>query len=250
MNADPERILVVDDEPLGRRSVLRQVAVVFPEAVVREACDGFEALAVAAELAPTLVFLDVDMPECSGFDVLSQLPEPRPRIVFVTAFEHFALRAFEANACDYLVKPFTPERFAAAARRAQSELQADRRLRELERSLARAGQGMQRIAIRTGARVELVELDAVSCLVSKGHYTYLYTGGREHLTELTLVHLEERLDPTRFVRVHRSAIVQWSSVARIIEGSEPWIELADGMRVPLSRRNRKQVTERYRAERG
>lgn len=246
MSDERERILVVDDEPLGRRSVLREVAAVFPGAIVVEASDGFEALDAVRELCPTLMFLDVDMPECSGFDVLAQLPEPRPRVVFVTAFEHFALRAFEENACDYLVKPFTKERFAAAAARVKAELETDRRLRALERSLASAGTFMSRIAIRTGPRVDLVPIDAVRCLLSRDHYTYLYADGREHLSELSLIHIEERLDPARFVRVHRNAIVQWSFVARVGEGPEPWLELSDGMRVPVSRRNRKIIADRCR----
>jgi two-component system LytT family response regulator len=245
MDLDREqRILIVDDEPLGRRSVARQVALVFPKAEVREARDGFEALALVERFAPTLVFLDVDMPELSGIDVLRQLREPRPKVIFVTAFAHFALPAFEENACDYLVKPFTAERFAAAAARARAELDADHKLRALEQSLAHAGRFLTRLALRLGQRVEVVTLADVSCLLSEGHYTYLHSAGRQYMTELTLVHLEQRLDPASFVRVHRNALVNITHVLRLVDGTEPVVELDDGMRVPISRRNRRVLLAR------
>jgi two-component system LytT family response regulator len=245
---DALRILIVDDEPLGRRSVAREVKVVFPDALVEEARDGFEALAKVGEFLPDLVFLDVDMPELSGLDVLRQLAEPRPKVVFVTAFEHFALGAFEENACDFVVKPFTSERFARAATRARAELDADGRLRALERSLQSSGRHLSRLALRLGTHVDVVSLADVSCLLSKGHYTYLYAAGREYLTELTLVHLEERLDPTVFGRVHRSALVNFGRIRRLEDGENCVVELEDGMRVPVSRRHRRELLERYRVQ--
>jgi two-component system LytT family response regulator len=240
------RILIVDDEPLGRRSVAREVHTVFPEALVQEARDGFEALGLIREFVPDLVFLDVEMPELSGLDVLRQLPEPRPKVVFVTAFEHFALGAFEQNACDFVVKPFTAERFARAATRARAEIDADSRLRALEQSLASSGRYLTRLALKLGARVDVVALADVSCLLSKGHYTYLYAGGREYLSELTLVHLEERLDPATFGRVHRNALVNFERIARLEDGEYLVIELSDGMRVPVSRRHRRDLFTRYK----
>jgi two-component system LytT family response regulator len=236
-----ERVLVVDDEPLGRRAVLRQLAAVLPDAQVREACDGFEALELVASFAPSLVFLDVEMPELTGLDVLRQLTTPRPKVVFVTAYQEFALHAFEENACDYLVKPFTAERFAAAVTRARAEIATETRLRALEQSLAGRGDYLQRLALRLGARVDVIAMSSVSCLVSRGHYTYVWSEGREYITELTLVHLEERLDPAAFLRVHRSAIVNEAMIVRVDDTS---VELRDGQRVPLSRRNRAAVLAR------
>jgi len=244
-----ERVLVVDDEPLGRRAVVRQLAAVMPQSEIREARDGFEAIELVASFAPSLVFLDVEMPELTGLDVLRQLPEPRPKVVFVTAYQEFALQAFEHDACDYLVKPFTAERFAAAVNRACAELDADRRLRALEHSLAKSGAWMTRLALRLGPRVDVIDLATVSCLVSRGHYTYVWSEGREYITELTLVHLEERLDPATFLRVHRSALVNDTMIVRIHEGPSPSVELRDGQRVPLSRRNRAAVLARLGARR-
>ena len=244
---DGLRILIVDDEPLGRRSVAREVIALFPDARVMEARDGFEALELVRDFVPDLLFLDVDMPELSGLDVLRQLAEPRPKVVFVTAFEHFALGAFEANACDFIVKPFSSERFARAATRARDELDADARLRSLEQSLRSSGRYLTRLALRLGTRVDVVALADVGCLLSKGHYTYLYAAGREYLSELTLVHLEERLDPALFGRVHRNALVNFTRVTRLDDGETLVAELDDGMRVPVSRRHRRDVLERYRS---
>jgi two-component system LytT family response regulator len=237
-------VLIVDDEPLGRRAVARQLTAVLPHAEVREARDGFEALERVAAFAPSLVFLDVEMPELTGLDVLRQLPPPRPKVVFVTAYQEFALRAFEENACDYLVKPFTPERFAAAVARAAAELDAETRLAALERALAVAGEYMTRIAVRLGSRIDVVAIADVSSLSSRGHYTYLRAGEREHISELSLVHFEERLDPRIFLRVHRRAIVNQTMIARVGDTS---IELRDGQRLPLSRRNRAAVLARLGA---
>jgi two-component system LytT family response regulator len=241
MREGEHRILIVDDERLGRRSVARQVEVLFPDAQVREARDGLEALALIAEFSPTLVFLDVDMPELSGLDVLRQLREPRPKVIFVTAFQHFALGAFEENACDYLVKPFTAERFALAAERARKELENDDRLRALEQSLASAGSYLTRLALRIGARTDVVSLAEVSCLVSEGHYTYLHAPGRQYISELTLVHLEKRLDPRMFARAHRNALVNLSAITRLSQGATVVAELKDGMRLSVSRRNRRDL---------
>lgn len=236
------KILVVDDEPLGRRSVLRQVERVFPDAETHEARDGVEALGMIRELGPDLVYLDVEMPELTGLEVLRQLPSPRPKVVFVTAYEHFALAAFEENACDYLVKPFTPERFAAAAERALRELDGEAKLRSLEGSLGREGRFLDRLALRLGPRVDVVSSTDVTALVSKGHYTYVHAWvdgkAREYISDLSLIHYESRIDPRSFQRTHRSAIVSLAHVARIHADE---IEVTGGLRVPLSRRSRGEV---------
>lgn len=244
MSESPLRVLIVDDEPLGRRSVARQVAVVFPGAVVDEARDGFEALEKISATKPSIVFLDVEMPELSGLDVLRQLAPPRPKVVFVTAFEAFAVAAFEEHACDYLVKPFAPERFARAARRAVDQLDADARLDALERTLSASGRYLTRLSLKSGARMDVVAVEDVAALVSEGHYTYVYGGDREYLTELTLVHLEDRLDPGRFARAHRNAIVNVAHVVRLVGGESPSVELSNGRTVRVSRRHRAALWKR------
>jgi two-component system LytT family response regulator len=178
------------------------------------------------------------MPELSGLDVLRQLPPPRPKIIFVTAYERFAVDAFGENACDYLVKPFTPERFEGAVKRARSELEGERKLRDLEHAMTAAGHPLARLSFRAGNRVDVVPVSEITCLVSRDDYTCAYAGGREHLTDLSLAHLEERLDPRVFRRVHRSALVNVRHVRSVMAGPPGRVLLDDGSEVPLSRRRR------------
>lgn len=220
-----ERVLVVDDELLGRKSVLRALAATLPNAVVEEAPDGVAALERVRSFAPMLLFLDVEMPELDGIQVLRQLPDPRPKVVFVTAYEQFATTAFAENACDYLVKPFTAERFAAVVARARSELDGERRLRAFEEELSKGGRWLERLALRTGSRVDVVATDDVSALVSRGHYTYVLAHGKEWISELSLIHYESRLDPAKFCRAHRAALVNRTHVVRIQDGAAPVVEL-------------------------
>jgi two-component system LytT family response regulator len=226
------KVLIVDDEALARRSVARHLRSELPDASPREAEDGVAALEIARTWSPDLMFLDVEMPELSGIDVLRLLPTPRPKVIFVTAHAQFAVDAFAHNACDYLVKPFTADRFRAALTRALGELENDARLLALERSL---GDRLERLALRYRDRVDVVPISTVGCFVSRGHYTYVYAGEREYLTELTLVHLEERLDPERFARSHRSVILR---LDQVVEVSDKEVTLRGGMRVPLARRCR------------
>jgi two-component system LytT family response regulator len=237
-------VLIVDDEALARKSIARQVAAVLPGTDVREAADGIEALERFHERAPDIVFLDVEMPELSGLDLLRQLGEPRPRIVFVTAFEHFAVRAFEENASDYLVKPFTAARFAAAVERVLGELDSAKKLASLERRLTESGSFLERLALKRGAVFDVVTVSDIACFVSQDHYTFVHAHGREYISELSLAHFEERLDPTLFVRAHRSVLVSVHHVSRVHEDT---ILLKSGQQVALSRRNRGPLLKLLRA---
>ena len=172
--------------------------------------------------------------------MLAQLPEPRPRIVFVTAHEHFAVRAFDENACDFLEKPFTAERFDRALARVVERLDAEQALTSLERALSADGQGLERLALRRGTNVDVVPVSDVACLVSEGHYTHVHANGRVYVTELSLLHLEARLDPLRFSRTHRKAIVQIRRVARVLFDE---VVVDTGVTVPLSRRRRGRLLE-------
>jgi two-component system LytT family response regulator len=228
-------VLVVDDELLARGAVVRQVLRTLPDARIREARDGVDALDLVREATPDVLFLDVQMPELSGFDVLAQLPDPRPRIVFVTAHEQFAVRAFDESACDFLVKPFTAERFDRALARVVERLDAEHTLRSLERALHADGRGLARLALRRGTNVDVVPVSDAAYFVSEGHYTHVHANGRVYVTELSLKHLEERLDPRRFIRTHRKAMVQIRRVARVLLDE---VVVDTGATLPLSRRRR------------
>lgn len=216
------RVLVVDDEPIARRGLMRLLRAEPDVEVVGECGDGGAAIEAIAALAPDLVFLDVQMPERDGFAVIEAIgAAPRPAVVFVTAFDHHAVRAFDAQALDYVLKPVDPERFSRALQRARQRLARPdegfvRRVSEALKLIGHGGPAKypERLAIRTDGRVRLVDLAEVDRMVAAGNYVEIHAGARAHLLRETLTSLEARLDPQRFVRVSRAAMV---SVAQIRE---------------------------------
>jgi two-component system LytT family response regulator len=216
------RTLIVDDEPVARRGLLRLLRQEPDIEVVGECGDGRSAVAAIGALSPDLVFLDVQMPELDGFGVVEAIGAERmPAVVLVTAFDQHAVRAFDAQAVDYVLKPVDPERFRRALQRARSRLaQPDqdfaRRVTEVLKSLDRAAlpPWPARLAIRSDGRVRLNDLDEVDRLVAAGNYVEVHAGASRHLLRETMTSLEARLDPQRFTRVSRAAIV---SIARIRE---------------------------------
>lgn len=243
------RVLVVDDEPIARRGILRLLKQETDVEVVGECGDGAEAVAAIGTLAPDLVFLDVQMPELDGFGVIAAIGATRmPAVVFVTAFDQHAVRAFDAQAIDYVLKPIDPERFRRALQRARSQLaqpEGDfiRRVAAALQSLDRSEPPRYptRLAIRADSRVRLLDINEIERISAAGNYVEIHAGGKPQLLRETLTSLEARLDPQRFVRISRAAIV---SIAQIRE-MQP---LFNGDFVVLLR-NGAQVTgsRRYRA---
>jgi two-component system, LytTR family, response regulator len=213
--AEPIRTLIVDDEPLAREGV-RLLVGADPECeIVGEPASGGEALAAIRKLRPDLVFLDVQMPEMTGFEVLAALSaEELPHVVFVTAYDRYALRAFEVHALDYLLKPFDDERFHEALGRAKRHLRLTRvshlseRLIDLLGSVDRPAQTfLERLPIKDAGRVVFLDLEEVEWIEAADYYVQLHARGKAYLHRETMASLEARLDPKRFVRIHRSAIV-------------------------------------------
>ncbi|HKG92865.1 MAG TPA: LytTR family DNA-binding domain-containing protein [Gemmatimonadaceae bacterium] len=270
------RALIVDDEPLARRG-LRQLAAEHPDlAIVGEAGDGREALDALDALAPDLVFLDVQMPELDGFGVVRARGAARmPAVVFVTAFDTFAVRAFEAHALDYLVKPVTAARFAAALDRVRERMRSAEAL-ELSRRLhalllaqpgaaadarpapapvpAAAPAPVRRLVLPTATGELLLDVDEIDWIEADDYYAAVHAGRRRHLIRESLGSLEGRLDPARFTRVHRSAIVNLDRVRELRTAENgaghATLVLRDGTRVPVSRRRREQVAELLRRPAG
>ncbi|HEY0179111.1 MAG TPA: response regulator [Dokdonella sp.] len=216
--------LVVDDEPIARLAIVRLLEADAEIDLLGECGDGASAVAAIRSRAPDLVFLDVQMPAMTGLDVVAAIGAERmPATVFVTAYEHHAVRAFEANAVDYLVKPFGRERFARTLGRAKARLAAARRdasaevLRALD-ELRRRGTYLERIPVRVDERIVLVPVDDVVWIKARRNVVELHDGRRVHELRETMTALAARLDPARFVRVHRSAIVNVRRVAAI----HPW----------------------------
>lgn len=245
--------LVVDDEPLVRRDLTRLLAAMPGVRVVGEAPHGLAALERIDELAPDVVFLDVQMPELDGLGVVAALaPETAPLIVFVTAYDQYALQAFELHAVDYLLKPFDATRLAKTVDRVRSRLDGARAL-ELERvtdalTAPRDGRPryLERIAARGTRNTVVVPLSEVSWIEAADNYVKLHTGGETHLTRRTMRELERLLDPARFARIHRSTMVRLDKVRELRPlGDGDWqVVMLDGTRLTLTRSYKDGFTQR------
>jgi two-component system LytT family response regulator len=229
------RAVIVDDEELAR-GYLRELLREHPEIEIAAECtNGFEAVKAIAESAPDLLFLDVQMPKLDGFEVL-ELIEPGPAVVFTTAYDQYAIRAFDAQAADYLLKPFDSERFERALERAKTRLRGRRPSADLA-AVRPPGQRPERIVVKDGTRVHVIPLDKLDYAEAQDDYVALHSGGKQYLKQQPIASLEAALDPARFVRIHRSVIVNLERVARIEPyGKESRLAiLSDGARLPVSR---------------
>jgi two-component system LytT family response regulator len=204
------RTVIVDDEPLARRAIRLRLLDEPDIEIVGEASDGVEAVAVIKSLRPDLVFLDVRMPHKNGFEVLADVtPACMPIVVFVTAYDRYALKAFETHALDYLLKPFTTERFQAALARVRSTFASrhpagDRR------------EYLRRFTVKHNRRMKLLRVEEVDWIEAGGNYAHFHVGDACYLVRMTLQELEARLDPAEFVRIHRSTIVRVDRVQDLV----------------------------------
>ena len=251
------RTLIVDDEPLARRN-LRLLLQNDPDIdIVGEAASGREALALINKHSPDLVFLDIQMPELDGFGVLENIDAAKlPAIVFVTAFDQYALKAFDFHALDYLLKPFDDARFEKALRRAKLQLE-QRELKDLSERLvallggreagsrepARPSPYVSRLLIKSGGRVFFLKTDEIDYIRAEDYYVKLHVGRKGHLLRETMTEMEAKLDPEKFLRIHRSTIV---NIERIRElqphfNGEYIVVLHDGSEHKLSRSRREQL---------
>jgi two-component system LytT family response regulator len=255
------RVLIVDDEPVARRGLRTLLQKDADVEIAGEAANGAEAVRMIRELHPDLVLLDVQMPEMSGFDVLAEVGvDAVPVLVFVTAWDDYALRAFDVQALDYLLKPFDDERFRAVLARAKRELDRNRDsalARRLEALLDGIGHGtgtppppLRRILVRTGDTTLVVPAADIDWVEAADYYARLHVGATSHLVSESLSELERQLDPDVFVRVHRSAIVNLARIreVRLDYRRRHVLVLSTGAAVPLSR-SRREAVERVIAGR-
>ena len=258
MPTTPLRVMIVDDEPPARARTRRMLEALDDVTVVGEAGSAAEARSLMAGAHPDLLLLDIQMPGGDGFSLLESL-SPRPAVVFVTAFDHYAVRAFEENAVDYLLKPFRAERLSAALDRARQDLakpeELSQRLTAVLESLAlergRPAGTLERFTVRVGTRQLILQAGEVLWFGAEEGLVFAATASGRHYVNFTLDQLEKRLDPSRFARVHRAAIVNLDHAAALRPGfAGTWrLQLKDEARteVPVSRNRARQLKERLGA---
>jgi two-component system, LytTR family, response regulator len=246
------RVLIVDDEPLAR-GVLREMLQSDPAvAIVGECANGKEAIQAIQETDPDLLFLDIQMPEMGGFEVLDALDkEQAPHLVFVTAYDQYAVRAFEVHALDYILKPFDRERFEASWQRAKAEVlrerngQVEQKILSLLEDLKAGNKYLERLVIKSSGRIYFLETNEIDWIQAEGNYVSVHIGKKAHLLRETISSLESQLDPKKFLRIHRSAIVRIDRIKEL----QPWfhgeyhVVLHDGTELTLSRNYRDRLQE-------
>jgi two-component system LytT family response regulator len=246
------KVLIVDDERLSRQRIRRLLAFE-PECEIAGECEnGSDAVRALARERPDILFLDVQMPELDGFEVVGAIRESRPLIIFTSAFDEYALRAFEVHAFDYLLKPFDRKRFRESLQRAKSHLARERsespdgRLAALIEHFANGRKLPDRIAVRNGGRVVFVKVGEIDWIEASDNYVCLHSESETHVLRETMGQLESRLDPARFARVHRSAIVNLDRIKEL----QPWFRgdyrviLRDGTELTLTRSHREKLESR------
>jgi two-component system LytT family response regulator len=238
------RTLVVDDEPIGRERVLSLLQHEEDVEIVGECSDGAQAIVAIQQQAPDLVFLDVQMPGATGFGVIDAVgPERMPNVIFVTAYDEYALKAFEYHALDYLLKPFNRARFQQTLKHARASLERrragdlGRRLLALVNDIKPEAPRLERLVVKSGGRVFFLRTDDIDWIEAAGNYVRLHLGEESHLFRETMNRMETRLDARRFVRIHRSRIVNTERIKEL----QPWFNgeyvviLRNGTRLTLSR---------------
>lgn len=252
MSDSPQiRVLIVDDEPLAREMLREMLQADKQVTIVGESTNGREAVEAVRALSPDLLFLDVQMPALGGFEVLEAIGSDRnPYVIFVTAYDHYAVRAFEVNALDYLLKPFDEERFEVSWQRAKAQVLRDRngmdqRILALLEELKAGSKYLERLVIKAGGRIYFLETTEIEWIEAEGNYVSVHSGKKSHLLRETISSLESQLDPRQFVRIHRSSIVRIDRIQEL----QPWFHgeyrviLQSGTQLTLSRNYREKLQE-------
>jgi two-component system LytT family response regulator len=232
------RTVIVDDEELAR-TVVREHCSQHPDLeIVAECSNGFEAVKVLGESNPDLVFLDIQMPKLNGFEVL-ELTERVPAVIFVTAYDQFALKAFEVHAVDYLLKPFSKDRFESALSRAKDRIAGSSAagVGGLLEEIRQKNRPVERILIKEGPNVRVIPAESVDYIQAQDDYAAIHTGGKSYLKQQRMAEFEQLLEPGKFVRVHRSYIVNIDRLAKVeaYAKNSKMAVLKDGTQIPVSR---------------
>jgi len=243
------RVLIVDDEPLGVKGVKALLADEPDVELLGECLDGKAAVKAIRELRPDIVFLDIQMPGLDGFEVLEELSESEiPLIIFVTAYDQYSLQAFTVHAQDYLLKPLSRPRFKEALQRARATLEGrgqkdmNRRLLALLEEVELRRQNLDRFVVRTQERILFLKSEEVEAIEATGNYMHLFRGRESFMIRETLATLEQRLDPARFIRTHRSWIVNVERIKEILTTEGGYTIITQGgTRIPVSKGHRERI---------
>jgi two-component system LytT family response regulator len=231
------KTIIIDDEPLAA-GIVQEYLGSFPQFQIMELChDGFHGLKAIQQHKPDLIFLDVQMPKITGFELLELLEEP-PAVIFTTAFDQYALKAFDAKAMDYLLKPFSPARFQQAIDRFLIQFsQKDTSVREEETGVKLLAEKSNRLVVRVKNDIKIIPVSDVTYFEAEDDYISIHTSEGKYLKKMTMKHLEESMDAGKFVRVHRSFMINLNEVA----GIEPYerdsylVKLRRGEKIPVSK---------------
>lgn len=230
------KAILIDDEPLSRE-ILKSYLVRFPQIAIADECnDGFEGVKAIQQHQPDLIFLDIQMPKINGFEML-ELVNPMPAVIFITAFDEFALKAFEANAIDYLLKPVSEDRFAKAVQKFLDKSQPVAATASLLDTMSQSASQNNRIVVKTGSKVKIIPIHDIQYLEADDDFVKIVTAEGSFLKNKTMSFYEQSLDPQQFVRVHRSYILHISQITKI----EPYQKethlaiLRNGQQIPVSK---------------
>jgi len=234
-----KKAIIIDDEPLAR-SIVKEYLAFYPQIEVAEECnDGFQGVKAIQQHQPDIVFLDIQMPKINGFEMLELIDEP-PAIIFTTAFDEYAIRAFEAHAVDYLLKPFSRERFSKALDKWLSQSATNQQkvaTESLLQSAAHSPSQSERIVVKTAGRIKIIPLHEIQYLEAADDYVKIFTAEGNYLKKKTMSYFEDVLDPKQFVRTHRSYIVNIQQITRIdaYEKENQVAILTSGVKIPVSK---------------
>lgn len=238
------RVIIVDDEDLARRVLKEYLKAHADIEIVAECANGFEAVKAITELAPDMVFLDIQMPKLNGFEVV-ELAGAKTRYLFVTAFDQYALKAFEVHALDYLLKPFSQKRLDEALAHARANVGSAPAVEAVVAEAAQRSKPLERVLIRDGARVHVVPVEKIDYIEAQDDYVQVTSGGKAYLKNQRMAELESQLDPQSFLRIHRSYIVNVEAISRIEQtGKDSHTAiLKDDTRLPISRTGYQKVKD-------
>lgn len=242
------KAIIIDDEQLARDIILAFLKPFDNIEVVQQCSDGFQGLKAIQEIKPDLIFLDIQMPKITGFEMLELIENP-PVVIFSTAYDQFAIKAFELNATDYLLKPYTQDRFNEAVKKAVQKIESDtsgqNEIQSLNEAKESLGESIDRIVVKTGNKIQILALDHINHFEAQDDYVAIHAEQGKFLKQIRMKHLEENLPSKEFVRIHRSHIVSVAGIEKLelYEKDSYLLSLKNGKQLPVSRSGHSRLKE-------